>query len=208
MRVFGRESLHGFSAYFSALVHPSGQGDTLTAARHQSFIASHLIAGLIALCVFPVYLVVGGKPSLYVTIAFLWLLVPIGMAIFLSRTGRLAAAHLASAANLAGLVTYCAWLTGGLSSWLLPWMVVVPLEAALATERRIVAWSALVAGAGFALLAVAQRLGYAYPAETLPLAPSLLALIGTASATLYAAALAMTVQLVYRRSESALAAGE
>ena len=80
--------------------------------------------------------------------AFLWLLSPIAIAIFLSRTGKFAAAHLASAANFAGLVTYSAWLTGGLSSWLIPWMVAVPLEAALATDRRIVAWAAAAAGLG------------------------------------------------------------
>ncbi len=120
----------------------------LTAARHQSFIASHLLGGLLALCVFPVYLVVNGKPSLLGAAAFLWLLSPIGIAIFLSRTGKFAAAHFASAANFAGLVTYTAWLTGGLSSWLIPWMVAVPLEAALANERRIVAWAAGVAGLG------------------------------------------------------------
>jgi cell cycle sensor histidine kinase DivJ len=208
MRVFSRESVRGLSAYFSSLVHVSARGEALTAARHQSFIASHLVAGLIALCVFPVYLVVGGKPSLYAAIAFLWLLTPIAIAIFLSRTGRFAAAHLASAANFAGLVTYSAWLTGGLGSWLVPWMVVVPLEAALATERRIVAWAAGVAGLGLAVLAALQWLGYGHAAQAMPLSPNWLALIGVASATIYAAALAVMVQLVYRRSEQAVRAGE
>jgi two-component system, cell cycle sensor histidine kinase DivJ len=208
MRVFGRESVRGLSAYFSSLVHVSARGDALAAARHRSFIASHLVAGLIALCVFPVYLVANGNPSLFAAAAFLWLLTPIPIAIFLSRTGRFAAAHLASSANLAGLVTYGAWLTGGLGSWLLPWLAVVPLEAALASERRIVAWGAGAAGLGLAALAAAQWLGFSHAAQALPLAPSVLALIGVMSAMLYAAALAVTVQLVYRRSESAIGAGE
>ena len=208
MRVFGSESLRGLSAYFSSLVHDSARGDPLTTARHQSFIASHLLGGLLALCVFPVYLVVGGKPSLLGAAAFLWLLSPIGIAIFLARTGRFAAAHLASAANLAGLVTYCAWLTGGLGSWLIPWMVVVPIEAALATDRRIVAWAAGVAGLGLTVLAVAQGLGHMLPPQAVPLSPILLALIGAMSAMAYAAALAVMVQLVHRRSESTVRAGE
>ena len=208
MRVFSRKSVRGLSAYFSSLVHDLARGDPLTAARHQSFIASHLVAGLIALCVFPVYLVVAGKPSPYVAIAFLWLLTPIGIAIFLSRTGRFAASHLASAANFAGLVTYCALLTGGLASWLIPWMVVVPLEAALATERRIVAWAAAVAGLGLAILAALEWQGYEFPAQALPFSPMWLALIGAASAMTYAAALAVMVQLVYRRSEKAVRVGE
>src|SRR5512145_197787 len=45
MRVFVGESVRGLSAYFSSLVHVSARGDALTAARHQSFIASHLVAG-------------------------------------------------------------------------------------------------------------------------------------------------------------------
>jgi cell cycle sensor histidine kinase DivJ len=207
MRVFGRESVRGLSAYFSSLVHASARGDALDAARHRSFIASHLVAGLIALCVFPIYLVASGKPSLYAAIAFLWLLTPIAIAVFLSRTGRFAAAHLASA-NFAGLVTYCAWLTGGLASWLIPWMVVVPLEAALATDRRIVAWAAALAGLGLAVLAAAQWLGYGYAAQAAPLSPMWLTLIGAMSAMSYAAALAVMVQLVYRQSENAVRAGE
>ncbi len=208
MRVFGRDSARGLSAYFGSLVHDSARGDALTAARHQSFIASHLLGGLIALCVFPVYLVVSGKPSLFTAAAFLWLLSPIGIAIFLSRTGKFAAAHLASAANFAGLVTYCAWLTGGLGSWLIPWMVAVPLEAALATDRRIVAWAAGVAGLGLTVLAAAQVLGYMQPPQAMPLSPMLLAFIGAMSAMAYAAALAVMVQMVHRQSENAVQAGE
>ena len=208
MRVFGRESVSGLAAYFSSLVHESVRGDLLTAARHQSFIASHLLGGLLALCAFPVYLVLNGRPSLFVAAAFLWLLTPIGIAIFLSRTGRFAAAHLASAANFAGLVTYSAWLTGGLTSWLIPWMVAVPLEAALATDRRIVAWSAAAAGVGLAVLAALEVYGIAPPPLSLGLSPMLLALVGALTATTYAAALAIMVQLVQRRSEGAVRAGE
>ncbi len=209
MRVFGRESVSsGLAAYFGSLVHEQVRGDILTAARHQSFIASHLLGGLLALCAFPVYLVLNGKPSLYVVAAFVWLLTPIGIAVFLSRTGRFAAAHLMSAANFAGLVTYSAWLTGGLSSWLIPWMVAVPLEAALATDRRIVAWAAGAAGVGLAVLAALGVYGIAPPPLTLDLPPALLALVGALSAMTYAAVLAIMVQLVHRRSESAVRAGE
>jgi two-component system, cell cycle sensor histidine kinase DivJ len=208
MRVFGRESVRGLAAYFSSLVHESVRGEVLTAARHQSFIASHLLGGLLALCVFPIYLVVSGKPSLLSAAAFLWLLSPIGIAIFLSRTGKFAAAHLASAANLAGLVTYCAWLTGGLSSWLIPWMVAVPLEAALATDRRIVAWAAGVAGLGLTILGLGEWFGYMQAPHALSLSPILLAFIGAMTATAYCAALAVMVQLVHKRSETAIRAGE
>ncbi len=208
MRVFGHESIRGLAAYFRSLVHVSARGDMLVAARHQSFIASHLLGGLLALCVFPVYLVVNGKPSLLGAAAFLWLLSPIGIAIFLSRTGKFAAAHLASAANFAGLVTYTAWLTGGLSSWLIPWMVAVPLEAALATDRRIVAWGAGVAALGLAVLYTLGYYGQLAPIETLPLSPWMLSLIGAMTATGCAAGLTVMVQHVHKQSENAVRCGE
>jgi cell cycle sensor histidine kinase DivJ len=208
MRVFGNESVRGLATYFSSLVHASARGDALTATRHQSFIASHLLRGLLALCVFPIYLGVNGKPSLLGAAAFFWLLSPIGIAIFLSRTGKFGAAHLASAANFAGLVTYTAWLTGGLSSWLIPWMVGVPLEAALATDRRIVAWAAGVAGLGLAILGFIQSHGFYMPVGTLPLSPLMLSLLGAMTATGYAAGLAVMVQIVHNRSENAVRSGE
>jgi two-component system, cell cycle sensor histidine kinase DivJ len=208
MRVFSSESVRGLAAYFGSLVHDSARGDALTLARHQSFIASRLLGGLLALCVFPIYLVVGGKPSLLGAAAFLWLLSPIAIAIFLSRTGKFAAAHLISAANFAGLVTYCAWLTGGLASGLIPWLVVVPLEAALATDRRIVAWAAGAAGLGLAILATLGMLGLVPAMPALALSPEGFALVGAASATAYAAGLAVMVQMVHQRSETAIRAGE
>ncbi|MGC1179530.1 MAG: PAS domain-containing sensor histidine kinase, partial [Methyloceanibacter sp.] len=159
MRVFVNKSLRGFAAYFGSLVHESMRDDVLTAARQQAFIAAHLLAGLLALCLFPVYLVLCWKPSLLGAVAFLWFLSPIGIAVFLSRTGKLGTAHLISAANFAGLVTFSAWLTGGITSFLVPWMVVVPLEAALSTDRRVVAWAAGVACLGLSVLAVGGALG-------------------------------------------------
>lgn len=206
--MFSSESVRGLAAYFGSLVHDSARGDALTLARNQSFIASRLLGGLLALCVFPVYLVVVGKPSLLGAAAFLWLLSPIAIAIFLSRTGRFAAAHLISAANFAGLVTYCAWLTGGLTSGLIPWFVVVPFEAALAADRRIVGWSAAAAGLGFAVLAALGLFGFVPPPYTLPLSPQQFVLVGAATATAYAAGLAVMVQMVHRQSEGAVRAGE
>lgn len=208
MRVLSLQGFRGVSAYFNSLVHDSVRDDVVGKARQQSFIAAHLLAGLVALCVFPVYLVLSGKPSLLGAGAFLWFLSPIAIAIFLSRTGRFATAHLISAANFAGLVTFSAWLTGGISSFLIPWMVVVPLEAALSTERRVVLWAACVAALGLMLLAGAGALGFVPKVPEPPLAPILLALIGATSAAVYAAGLAVTVQLIQSRSEEAVEVSE
>ncbi len=208
MRVIGRESVRGLAAYFGSLVHESARCDVVAATRHRSFIASHLLGGLLALCAFPVYLVLSGKPSLLGAAAFLWLLSPIAIAVFLSRTGRFGVAHFISAANFAGLVTYSAWLTGGIQSYLIPWMVIVPLEAALSTDRGVVAWAAGTACLGLMVLVVAGSLGYVAAPATVPLSPMLLAGFGALPATAYATGLAISVQLVQHSSEDAVQVGE
>jgi cell cycle sensor histidine kinase DivJ len=208
MRITVNRSLRALGAYFGSLVHPSARDDVVGAARQQSFIAAHLLAALLALCVLPLYLSLTGTPTLLDVVAFLWFLSPIGIAIFLSRTGKFGAAHLISAANFTGLITFSAWLTGGLTSFLIPWMVAVPLEAALATDRRVVAWSAGLASLGLIALAAGGGLGLVSPAPTVPVSANLLGLFGAMSATLYAACLAITVQLVHRRSEDAIRVGE
>jgi cell cycle sensor histidine kinase DivJ len=156
--------------------------------------------------------VIVGKPSLSSAIAFLWLLSPIAVAVFLSRTGRLPAAQLLSVANFAGVVTYCTWLTGGLGSWLIPWLVAVPLQGGLSGDRRILGFATLAAGLGLAILGTAAWFGYTRPAEPGPLSPIILGLIGAMTATAYAAAMAMTMvmaaQLVQRRSENAVLPGD
>jgi cell cycle sensor histidine kinase DivJ len=208
MRVFGRESVCGLATYIESLVHDSARADVLKVARHQSFIGSRLVRGLLALCVFPIYLGIAGKPSVYGAVAFLWLLTPIAIAVFLSRTGRLGAAHLISAANFASLVTYCAWLTGGLLSPLLPWLVVVPLEAGLASDRRIVVWTVAVAWLGLAILAGLSLTGMMPVPLTLPISQGAFFLLGAASATAYAAGLAVMSQIIHTRSDKAIRAGE
>lgn len=206
--MLSRESIRGLSAYFESLVHESARGDALTLARHQTFIASRLLGGALALCVFPIYLVVGGKPSFLSALAFLWLLSPIAIAIYLSRTGRFAIAHRVSAINFAGLITYCAWLTGGLASALLPWLVAVPLEAGLSTDRRSVLWAVGAASAGLVGLAALGAAGYTPSPLTLPMSPAAFAFLGAVSAMAYAAGLVVTLQLVHRQSEYAIEASE
>jgi cell cycle sensor histidine kinase DivJ len=208
MRLTFNRSLSALGAFTASLVHPSARDDILGAARQQSFIAAHLLAGLLALCVLPVYLSLTGTPTLLDATAFLWFLSPIGIAIFLSRTGKFGAAHLISAANFTGLITFSAWLTGGISSFLIPWMVAVPLEAAFATDRRVVAWSAGLASLGLIALAVCGTLGLVPPQPVFAISANLLGLFGVMSATIYAAGLAVAMQLVHRRSEDAIRAGE
>jgi two-component system, cell cycle sensor histidine kinase DivJ len=200
--------MSGLSAYFRSLVHDSARDDLLTTARHQYFIATHLLGGLLVLSVFPVYLAVAGQPSWLGAVAFLWLLTPIPLAIFLAKTGRFATAQFVSAANFAGFVTYACWLTGGIQSFLLPWMIVVPLEAALSNDRRAVLWAGGVACLGLAVLVGLSAYGIVTPVDLSFYAPTALALAGAALAAVYAAGLAAMVQHVHQSSEDAVRHGE
>ncbi len=166
------------------------------------------MGGLLALCVFPLYLGFMGRPSALPAIAFVWLMSPIAIAWFLSKTGRLGAAHLMSAGNLGALVTFAAAITGGVSSFLLPWMIVVPLEGALSSNRKVVLCAIAIAALGVLALIV----GAVFNLLPQPLAfstdPAILALVGSLSAILYAGGLAISVQIVHEQAEDAIREGE
>lgn len=161
-----------------------------------------------AICVFPVYLAVVGRPTMLSAFVFIWFLSPIAIAIFLSRTGRLAAAHLISAANLAGLVTVAAGLTGGPSSFLIPWLIVVPLEAALSSNRRVVLSAICIACLGLVVLALGAAFDLLPPPRAFSHDPVVLALAGSISAIAYAGGLAISVQIIHNGSERVIRAGE
>ena len=87
------------------------------------------------------------------SLVFAWLVAPILIAYFLSRTGQYESAHVLSSLALTGLVTAVAVKTGGIGSFAAIWLVVVPLEAALSASRRVVALASTFAlgAAGFLL---------------------------------------------------------
>ncbi len=121
--------------------------------------------------------------------ALLWLTAPLLTAAFLSRTGRLEAAHLLSAASFTGLVSFMAVQTGGLGAGLVAWLVLVPIEAAMSGSRRVVAWASAMAAGAVAALAAAAHLDMLPPAAPF-LFGSLTLLLAPIFAVVYATALA------------------
>ena len=194
--------------YVDALVHPSAQQDALTAARHRAFIAPRLLGSFAALASFPVYIAFRGVPSALELGVFGWLVAPILIAYFLSRTGRYEAAHVMSSFSLTGLVAVVAWCTGGISSFAAIWLVVVPLEAALSASRRVVALAASFALAAAGLLLSLSALGLQPPASTLASEQGALAAVAIISAALYATGLALGAEQLTRTSAGLLNAEE
>ncbi|OPF94144.1 Sensor histidine kinase RcsC [Rhodopseudomonas palustris] len=173
-----------------ALLHPSARYDALTTARHRAFLAPRLLGSLAAFAAFPLYLVLRGAPTALEAAAFSWLIAPILVAWFLSRTGRYEQAHLLSSLALTSLVVGVAALTGGIQSFAAVWLVVIPIEAALSASRRAVTFAASLALGGAALL-IGLGLFGVLPTPTAGAASSAtLAAFGITSAALYASGLA------------------
>jgi cell cycle sensor histidine kinase DivJ len=184
--------------YLDGLVHPSAQRDPLTAARHRAFIAPRLLGSLIALAAFPLYVTLRGIPSVLELGVLAWLLIPMAVAYFLSRTGRYEGAHILSSFALTAMVSVVAAYTGGSTSFAAIWLVIVPLEAALSASRRVVALAAtfaLVAIGGLMLLRFENLLPEPAIADS-----GALAALGVTSATLYGAGLALGVESLARTS--------
>jgi len=184
--------------YVDALVHPEARHDALAAARHRAFIAPRLIGSLIALASFPVYLAFRGAPSALEIGVFGWLMAPILIAYFLSRTGRYERAHVLSSLALTTLVTAVAGLTGGIASFAAIWLVVVPLEASLSASRRVVALASSFALGAAGLLVAATALHLLPPAA--PVEHGALAALGIISAALYSTGLALGAEQLARTS--------
>jgi cell cycle sensor histidine kinase DivJ len=187
-----------------ALLHPSAQYDALTRARHRAFMAPRLLGSLAAFAAFPIYLAMRGAPSALEVAAFSWLIAPILLSWFLSRTGRYESAHILSSLALAGLVMMVAVNTGGIESFAAVWLVVVPLEAALSTSRRVVAFASVLALSCAALLIAFGHFDVLPVPESSAALRSALMTAGVTSATLYAAGLAFGVESLARTSVSLL----
>ncbi len=185
-------------------LHPSARYDPLTRARHRAFMAPRLLGSLAAFAAFPVYLAMRGAPTALEVAAFAWLIAPILLSWFLSRTGRYEGAHVLSSLVLAGFVVVVAATTGGIESFAAIWLVVVPLEAALSASRRVVAFASALALTCAALLIASGYFHMLPPPETNTVSRGVFMAFGVASATLYAAGLAFGAESLARTSVALL----
>jgi cell cycle sensor histidine kinase DivJ len=186
------------------LLHPSARYDALASARHRAFIAPRLLGSFVAFAAFPVYLVMRGAPTAVEVAAFAWLIVPILLSWFLSRTGRYEGAYILSSLALAGLAMMLAAITGGIDSFAAIWLVVIPLEASLSASRRAVMFaSALALSCVLLLIAFGHFQLLPSPEAATSVRPILMA-FGIASATLYAGGLAFGAESLARTGVSLL----
>jgi cell cycle sensor histidine kinase DivJ len=196
--------LNIFRDCLDALLHPSARYDALTSARHRAFMAPRLLGSLAAFAAFPVYLALRGAPTAIEVAAFAWLIAPILLSYFLSRTGRYESAQMLSSLALAGLLMMISVATGGIESFAAVWLVVVPLEAALSASRRVVAFASAVALVCVSALIVLSGSDLLPVSEAGTVAHGVFTAFGVASATLYACGLAFGAESLARTSVSLL----
>ena len=176
----------------------------MTKARHRAFIGPRLLGGLAALASLPLYLAVRGAPQEVEVMVFAWLIAPILVSYYLSRTGHYERAHILSSTALAAVVMAVCVNTGGISSFAAIWLVAVPLDAALSASRRAVI-IAVVLALGCALGLVMIDAFGALPVSKIPASySSLFEALGIASATIYASALAFSAESLARMSRKLL----
>lgn len=185
-------------------VHASVRDDPWSHARHHSFIVSHLLGAAMAAAAIPLYWVVNGRMDAVVTAALCWMMTPAIVAFFLMRTGALQAAHLMSSSILAVLIGAIAARTGGLGSFLIFWMLAVPVEAAMSGSRRVVIFALVLSVCVLAGLGTADALDL-LPVSMVPDAQrEALMILGLVSALAYIGMLAATIDHLYGKSQEAV----
>ncbi len=104
-------------------------------------------SGMLAIAALPFILFFSGGLSIWEWAIALWAVSQLPLS-FLPKFGwTKSTLKFVDLANLSGLMALLLALTGGLTSFLLPWLMIIPAEAALMRERKhIVIGVALVAG--------------------------------------------------------------
>ena len=194
--------------FLDALVHPSARYDAMADARDRLFIGVRLFGSFGLLAGFPIYVALRGAPGMLEVACFAWLIAPILISYYLSRTGQYERAHALSSLSLAALVTVVSINTGGVSSFAAVWLVAIPIEAALSSSRKVVSFTALLSvlcAAGLIMLDVA---GWLPVSQVPPQFSAMLEAFGIASVLLYCGTLAFAAEMLGNTSRSLLNAEE
>ncbi len=131
------------------------------AGRVKAFVSANLLAGGMGVALWPLYFAFVGPVDAATAFAFLFLWMPLGIALGVRAEAiSLEQGQMASALALGGFVSLAGVYTGGLASPLLPWLLIVPVEAAITGKRSAVTIASCVAGIGFFIAASLSLMGW------------------------------------------------
>jgi cell cycle sensor histidine kinase DivJ len=120
----------------------------------------------------------------------------------------LAVAHLLSAINLTCLVTFTAAFTGGVTSFVMAWLIVVPVESAFSGSKKVIAASLVLSCASVVFLVYGDFLN-ALPINRFPNHDNTL-LIGLSfiSAVAYISGMVVNTQVLHEKATALIHQGE
>lgn len=131
-----KEIWNQVECWVDGMVHPDAHLDALSAPLHKSYLLGCFLTGAAAFFVLPLHLALAGPPHVVVTLVLAWMLSQWPLAHYLSQSGQLDRAIGISASSFAVFVAAICFLTGGADSFAVLWLLVPPVEAAFATNRR------------------------------------------------------------------------
>lgn len=189
-----------FDRFVDGLVHAQASADPLEWRRHRAFISANLFAGLLALGLVPMWLVLAGPTGFVEAVALLGLAAPAPIALYVSQSGRLMVGHLLSSLAAAALLAWIAVFTGGITSYALFGLGIVPMEAALSGRRFVTRAAFVIALAALTLVAGLDHFALLPSPLGLTAGVGLRALVPF-FAVAYTGALAMRMEALHRASE-------
>ena len=143
-----------------AVVHPDVRVRAPDCARHELFIFARLATIVLVAALVPRYLAAVGADPLWKIGAVAWLLLPLAAVVHLGRSGDLVEAQLISLFSLALLI--CVVVVGARLSpeMSLGWLLLLPLEAAIADSAPLLRFANLLAIALLLLIALLRGWGF------------------------------------------------
>jgi len=159
--------------------------------RRDAFVSANLLAGAVGIVLWPLHWALVGPVDFLTGMAFFFLWTPLILGLLVKTEQMdLAQGEAGSAFVLGGFVTFAALFTGGLTSPALPWLLIVPVEAAISGRRSAVTISAVMSAFGFLIVSYLTMIGW-LPASRLD--PSIASVVyGT---SLFAALVVGTLSL-------------
>lgn len=180
------------------LLHPAIREQEQMADNHRIFMTMNLLIGGLALAALPVFLLLTPAAHILEAVAPLWCLAPFLPIALLSRFGNLSNAVSLTACLTAGFICWTALLTGGLQSYHLAWLIVIPLELALSGHRSAQNKSFIIAAVAFLAVAFASLSGLVESFKASQNMTTLLNYLSVIAGLIYGASLILRLDALQR----------
>jgi len=183
-------------------------GEEDWSSLERQFLVTQITSSLFALIAFPLWILWSGTLTYEMAVSFVWLLGPLASALVLVRSRSLELAFLVSATTLAGLIaTICAF-TGGIQSFALVWLLIIPAEAALAKRRWVIVYSLVPLFVALTFLFYGAKANWFGAYEVITSSSEFGIFVGPLALILYIAALTFRIQSAYSASQQRLGVNE